>query len=99
MEQSLSGDYAHGKISSADVFTLLNLSVSSRSQEMNERVGKAMRVLGWERKRLRFAKGSAPLYGYVKGDNVQQKSRINVRMQADQVPELYRGELNADEII
>ena len=98
LEQWLSGGHACGRISSTDVFTLLNLPVSARSQETNDRVGKAMRVLGWERKRLRFVKGGDPIYGYVKGDKVQQRSRINVRMTADQVPELYRGELNADEI-
>ncbi|MER9860645.1 VapE domain-containing protein [Mesorhizobium sp. M0185] len=55
-----------GKLKSEDVWSILNIPIGSRHQEHNARLGEAMQVLGWERKKLRF--GGPSTWAYVKGD-------------------------------
>jgi virulence-associated protein E len=54
-----------GKISSVDVWRLLDVKPGQRKQDQNASMGKAMRDLGWERRTLKID-GKA-VTGYVKG--------------------------------
>lgn len=55
-----------GMVSAEDVWTIVGVLPGQRAQLHNERVGAAMRELGWLRTKRRF-QGSEPRYCYVKG--------------------------------
>lgn len=56
-----------GKITSEAVWHILGITVAgNRTQHQNERMGAAMRYLGWKRKSVRIGKQRRP--GYVKGE-------------------------------
>lgn len=50
--------------------------VAQRTQGDVTGLGAAMRRLGWEHKRLRFSKGTPPIYCYVRGTDLEQKRRL-----------------------
>ncbi len=55
-----------GKIAARTVWEILGIQPDRRTQDMNQRMGDAMRELGWERKQARF--GGKPEGAYVKGE-------------------------------
>jgi len=57
-----------GKIAAEDVWKILGITIAgNRTQHHNERMGAAMRYLGWTRKAVRSGGRKRP--GYVKGDH------------------------------
>ena len=54
-----------GKIRSADVWKILDIDPRLRTPESDNRMGRAMRELGWARKQRRY--GHDPEWSYVKG--------------------------------
>jgi hypothetical protein len=56
----------NGKIMSEDVWTILQLIPKQRTQQHQEWLGQAMKLLGWERTRLRSGGGKHSYY-YVRG--------------------------------
>lgn len=59
-----------GKIRAAHVWVILDVTGAQRSQEQNNRVGTAMRMLGWQRPGggvARFAGEAQPQSAYIKG--------------------------------
>lgn len=58
------------KLRSIDAWEIVAVRTEQRSQEQNERLGTAMRNLGWERKKLRF--GSGPEWAYAKGSGARR---------------------------
>ena len=56
-----------GKIQTKDVWDLVQVPIERREQEHNDRLGEAMRGLGWERTKRRFG-GPKPENCYIKGD-------------------------------
>jgi len=59
------GDH-EGKLKSADAWTILDIPVGQRNQAHGERLGAALRELGWTKKLARFG-GKNPEQAYVKG--------------------------------
>ena len=55
-----------GKVKSEDLWTIVNIPVGARTQEHNNRLGKAMQALGWARDKMRFG-GRNPEHGYFNG--------------------------------
>jgi hypothetical protein len=55
-----------GKLTAADTWEIVGVPVGQRTQTHNDRLGMAMRALGWERKKFRC--DGKQLNGYVKGD-------------------------------
>jgi hypothetical protein len=54
----------YGKIRSVDVWEIIGMPAGQRTQVHNERLGNAMRGLGWVRRQQRF--GHGPEWGYVR---------------------------------
>ncbi|MXO62522.1 virulence-associated E family protein [Qipengyuania oceanensis] len=69
-----------GKLRAADVWNLLGMPPSQRTQDQNGRVGDAMRELGWERTKLRF--GGKPVGAYAKGSKRQRERSLEVSLGA-----------------
>jgi hypothetical protein len=63
------GDF-EGKIRSTDIWSILDIEVKNRKSADDNRMGAAIRELGWERKQLRY--GHGPEWGYVKGKSAAQ---------------------------
>jgi predicted P-loop ATPase len=61
------GDW-EGKIRSASVWNILGVDAGRRSQNDNERMGGAMRLLGWQRSENPLRFGAETARGYTKGD-------------------------------
>lgn len=59
-----------GKIKSNDVWNILGIPPSQRSAQ-SQQMGEAMRIIGWERKNVRFD-GKAKEAGYTRGDAERQ---------------------------
>ena len=59
-----------GKVRSGDIWKILRIESGRQSQRDNERIGSAMKELGWEGKRLRFL--GELKYCYVKGPEEQR---------------------------
>ena len=53
-----------------------------RTQDHNERLGEAMRELGWVRRLLRFGRPN-PEWCYVKGEGEGRKVRVHRRIVVD----------------
>lgn len=70
-----------GKIKAEDAWSILGIPTGHRTQELNARLGEAMRSLGWKRKKLRFG-GTNPEWAYVRGNDKHPK-RIIVRSNTD----------------
>jgi predicted P-loop ATPase len=66
-----------GKLRAADAWELLGMPAGQRTQDHNARLGDAMRVLGWERTKLRFG-GQQPEWCYVKGTFEQRRQQVKV---------------------
>ena len=64
-----------GKIRSADCWDIVGVPAAQRVQEHNDRMGAAMRALGWGRKLLRFGRAT-PEQAYFKGDLPYRKIEI-----------------------
>jgi len=71
------GDH-EGKLLAADAWKIINLSVAQRTQAHNERLGSALRLLGWKRTMRRF--DGRPQKGYVRGES---KQRIKISRAED----------------
>ena len=59
-----------GKLRSEDAWEIVDVPRGQRTQFHNERLGQAMREIGWERKKRRF--GGPPEWCYVRGDAENQ---------------------------
>jgi hypothetical protein len=75
LEQAL-GPYEHGRILSADVWTILNIPPGMQSQDHNGRMGDAMREMGWER--VKYSLAGKTRWHYAKGTSNQRYVRIIV---------------------
>jgi predicted P-loop ATPase len=62
-----------GKILAADAWNVIGLPAANRSQDHNARFGRAMKVLGWTRTKLRF--DGKPQHCYVRGNVETDKLR------------------------
>lgn len=60
-------DIDRGKLLCSDAWIVLNIPVGQRTQEHNVRLGEVMRVLGWERKKLKS--DGHPQWHYAKGES------------------------------
>lgn len=66
-----------GQIRSVDVWTILDIEPGRQTQEQNNRMGQAMRKLGWEARQIRC--DGQRVSGYVKGTaDEREKKRIFV---------------------
>lgn len=67
---------AVGKITSEDVWKILGLTTPGlRTQPVNERMGAALKYLGWERKQIRA--DGVSLKGYAKGPQPHRRLYVN----------------------
>jgi hypothetical protein len=66
-----------GKIRTRDVWRIVGVSVDRRTPQHEQRVGEAMRELGFERKQGRFG-GGGPEYAYVRGTKAERLRQIEV---------------------
>lgn len=66
-----------GKIRTRDVWLLVGVPVDRRTPQHEQRVGEAMRELGFERKQGRFG-GGGPEYAYVRGSKAERLRQIEV---------------------
>lgn len=83
------GDH-EGKLKSIDAWTVLNIPVGQRTQVQSERLGAAMRELGWERKKLRLG-GPNPDWCYVKGHAKHLRRIMVERSSSGYVRVFYDG--------
>lgn len=67
----------NGKVRAEDVWRLLGVPMGQRTQDLNARVGDAMRELGWNRTRRRFG-GSGREYAYARGSRIEMEQPIEV---------------------
>jgi len=65
-----------GKLKVSDAYLICGLEAGRVNQDQIERFGRAIRELGWERKRKRF--DGALEYAYVKGDASQREVELVV---------------------
>ena len=63
-----------GKINAADVWEILDIKPAQRTQEHNDRLGAAMREIGWQRTRRRF--GGELEYGYARGTKEEREQQL-----------------------
>jgi hypothetical protein len=82
-----------GRIKSNDVWTILGIPPAQRSTQ-SQQMGEAMRIIGWERKNVRFG-GKEKEAGYVRGDSDQQLEVF--RDVAGRVTVSVKGENQYDE--
>lgn len=61
------GEDLEGKLRSEDAWRILGRPSGQRTQDDNQRLGDALRRLGFDRKKLRFG-GPNPEWGYARGD-------------------------------
>lgn len=66
-----------GKIRTRDVWLLVGVPIDRRTPQHEQRVGEAMRELGFERKQGRFG-GGGPEYAYVRGTKAERLRQIEV---------------------
>ena len=59
-----------GKLRAEDAWEIVGVLPGQRTQHHNERLGEAMRELGWTRKKLRF--GGPAEWCYVRGESHKQ---------------------------
>lgn len=82
-----------GKLSSSDVWSILGLKTAGqRTQDQNDRMGKAMRYLGWKRKAVKI--GGDKKNGYVRGP--QPFRQIIVSRSGDDISAYYDEELDTE---
>ena len=65
-----------GKLFSADLWRIVDVDPAHRTQDHNTRIGNVMKVIGFERRRLRI--DGEPEYCYVRGDKLEQAERIHL---------------------
>ena len=65
-----------GKVRAADVWELLNINAAQRTQDHNDRMGAAMREIGWERMKLRFG-GKTPEWAYARGTKGEREQHLS----------------------
>jgi predicted P-loop ATPase len=63
-------DDLEGKIRAANVWIILDIDVARRDPDADNRMGHAMRELGWARKQRRY--GDNPEWSYIKGNGEEQ---------------------------
>jgi hypothetical protein len=89
------GTPMQGKILTEDLWTILGLKASQRSQMQFELLGDAMKQLGWEKIHLRV--GGKPKYHYVRGKPPYKRIIVNMESSGESgVPAVpvarYEGE-------
>jgi hypothetical protein len=82
-------DYDDARISAHDVWKLLDVKTGHRNQDMNARMGEAMRAMGFERKNVRIQ--SKLVKGYVRGKGQKHLGVVVPRPTGDEsvVPEPF----------
>jgi predicted P-loop ATPase len=65
-----------GKLLATDAWGIIGVDAGRRTQEQNARLGSAMKVLGFERKKVRF--DGKRNWGYLRGDTAEREKRIGV---------------------
>lgn len=73
--QHLLGDHT-GRLRVADAFLLCGIEPGKATQDQIQRVGRALRELGWERQRRTF--DGVRTYAYVKGTRQQREDELVV---------------------
>jgi predicted P-loop ATPase len=81
-----------GKILVIDVWAILDLPTGQQTQIHNERLGSAMRSLGWERARLRFQGDKQ--YCYVRGEGTLRP--IQIRRDHEQGKSIAKASYGSD---
>lgn len=66
-----------GKLRAVDVWDLLGIPVGQQTQDHNARLGEAMRILGWDRAKLRFG-GPRPQWCYARGSKAERERELSV---------------------
>jgi predicted P-loop ATPase len=74
-------DDLDGKIRAADVWIILDVDAARRTPDADNRMGFAMRELGWTRKQRRY--GGHPEWSYIKGAGEEQHVQITANRQTD----------------
>ena len=64
------GEEAEGKLRASDAWSIVGKPPGMRTQDDNERMGDAMKRLGFERGQRRF--GAGPEIAYIRGDGARQ---------------------------
>jgi hypothetical protein len=85
----------YGRIRSTDAWDIIGLPVGQRTQSHNERLGNAMRALGWRRLKQRFGSGSEPEWAYVRdepGEEASERRTVRVRRSKEHVEVDYEGD-------
>lgn len=62
-----------GGVSSKEVWLILGVPLERREQSQNDRMGRAMAELGFERKKRRFTAGQPPEWGYERGASAAER--------------------------
>jgi len=75
------GAHATGKILASEAWDIVDVRPGMRTQDHNERLGAAMRKLGWERKKARF--DGKVQWGYAKGTAQERTVRVCIRRGSD----------------
>jgi len=73
----------NGKLPVSDAWDLVGVPGGRQTQNDNQRLGDAMRELGWERKRLRI--DGKPTWCYVRGTDHQRSTPLKVNRVGDSV--------------
>lgn len=68
--------YSSGRIVSSNMWDLLNIPIGLRTQQHNMRLGESMRVLGWDRVKLR--KDGQPIWHYARGSDHERMVEIKI---------------------
>lgn len=82
-----------GKLRVSDAFLICGLEASKVNQDQIERFGRAIRELGWERKRRRY--NGTLEYAYVKGDATERE--VELVVEYDPHMRSVRIEINRDQ--
>lgn len=76
-----------GKVRAADIWEILSIAPGQRTQDHNDRVGAAMKELGWQRMKLRFG-GKTPEWAYARGTKEEREIHLPYAREGGQ---LYDG--------
>jgi hypothetical protein len=76
-------DGLNGKLLSTDAWKIVNMAEGQRTQAHNERLGNAMKAIGFERKHPNF--DGRQQWGYVRGDKDERLKRIFVSRYCDKL--------------
>src|SRR5215475_4150500 len=79
------GELMEGMIAAEDVWTIVGVRPAQRTQDNNEKLGDAMKQLGWERTRLRVGAGKRS-YAYTRGPKPYRHIVVELMSSRDGAP-------------